>query len=83
MEKIELWIQKKEDIVLLIQGLNWIRQHNIANVKMYTETMQKVPEELRPKFDTLVEQADTHDRLMTLIVQLDKILETGKNGRTA
>lgn len=76
INKIELTIKKKEDIVLLMQGLNWIRQNSIKELALYLGIMDKVKEEDKKYFDIIEEKAEVHDRIMTLIAQLDIILET-------
>ena len=80
-KKIELIIQKEEDIVFLIQGLNWIRRDCIESTKkifQITEGMKK------PNSDKMLKAIDehvsSHDRLMSLIAQLDKHLEDKTKG---
>jgi hypothetical protein len=70
MKEIKLTIQKNEDIVLLTQGLNWIRQHNLNELSKETPLI-----EMDKRFNLIEERAETHDRLISIIVQLDTILE--------
>ena len=70
MKEIKLNIQKNEDIVLLMQGLNWIRQHNLNE---FSKEIPLIDRDQR--FNLIEERAETHDRLMSIIVQLDKLLE--------
>jgi hypothetical protein len=70
MKEINLKIQKNEDIVLLMQGLNWIRQHNLNE---FSKEIPLIDRDQR--FNLIEERAETHDRLMSIIVQLDKLLE--------
>lgn len=82
MQEIKLNIQGKEDIVMLQQGLNWIRQHILTDhVKLF---------ELREKYgekghkivdDTINDSIVTYDHIISMIAQLDKILE-GEDGKS-
>ena len=71
MKEIKLLIEKREDIVFLIQGLNWIRQHN------FKETIEEIrlTEKIEGSFINIEERVNINDRLMSMIAQLDKVLE--------
>ncbi|MFB5623309.1 MAG: hypothetical protein ACE5RP_00110 [Nitrosopumilus sp.] len=74
MRKIEIILQKEEDIVFLQQGLNWIRQHIIKELS----ELAKLSETLKDRRiieKTLDDHVESYDRIMTLISQLDKELE--------
>jgi len=68
MKTIKLQIQKREDIVFLLQGLNYIRLHNILETKKELDLNHD-------SFNSIEERAKINDRLMSIIAQLDKILE--------
>lgn len=76
MRQIKLLIQKEEDLVLLEQGLNWIRQHCIKSTKDIFELIEKLPKKHKNIFNKTIDaRVDTYDRLMSLIAQLDKEIE--------
>jgi len=78
MKEIKLTIQKNEDIVFLMQGLNWIRMHNTKELVKELEINEHLDKKKeKPIFKTLNERSEIHDRIMTLLAQLDNILENG------
>ena len=82
MREIKLFIQKEEDLVLLMQGINWIRQYSIKATHDLFVLMDKMDEEQKAIFKTTItEQVDTYDRLMILLAQLDNLLEKKKHSK--
>jgi len=72
MREIKLNIQKNEDLVLLMQGLNWVRLNCLQQTKNELELEDKTKGKIKCN---LLEHSNANDRLLSLIVQLDKLLE--------
>ena len=75
IKKIELLIEKKEDLVFLMQGLNTIRMHNVHETHQMLDILSQTTGKPKESFDSIIERASINDRLMSLVVQLDKYLE--------
>lgn len=79
MREIKLLIQREEDIVMLMQGINWIRQHNIQRTREYFDLMDKMPKKLQKNYSKVLgDHSKNHDCLMCLLAQLDDLLEKKK-----
>lgn len=76
MRVIKLIIQKEEDLVLLMQGINWVRQHCLESTKNIFDIADKMKGKSQETILKAVDNhVETHNRLMTLIAQLDDLLE--------
>lgn len=75
MREITLIIQK-EDILLLECAINWMREHNLKSMKELLDLKERLDN--KDIFKTTIQQKiDTYDRLMSLLVQLDNLIEKG------
>jgi hypothetical protein len=74
MREITLKIQKEEDILLLECAINWMREHNLKGMRDLLDIREKLNNnELFAS--TIKEKIDSYDRLMSLLAQLDMIVE--------
>lgn len=76
MREIKLTIQKNEDVILIMQGLNWIRKHIIDQMKLEISITDYLKNKgIDKDFVNFEEHSDANDRIMSMIAQLDKIVE--------
>ena len=75
MREIKLMIQKEEDILLLECAINWMREHNLKGFKEILDLQDRLGKDIKCFDSTIKNKIDTYDRLMSLLVQLDNLIE--------
>ena len=75
MREIKLMIQKEEDILLLECAINWMREHNQKGFKEILDLQDRLGKDVKCFDSTIKNKIDTYDRLMSLLVQLDNLIE--------
>jgi hypothetical protein len=78
MREIKLIIQKEEDILLLECAINWMRQANLKEFKEILDLKDRLGKNITCFDNTVMEKANNYDRLMSLLAQLDNIMEKKK-----
>jgi hypothetical protein len=77
MREIKLIIQKEEDILLLECAVNWMRERCLASTKEILDLNDRIDKMgMKTKFnETITMKVETYDRLMSLLAQLDNLIE--------
>ena len=77
MREIKIIIQKEEDILLLECAINWMRDSCLKSTKEILDLNDRLEKlNINSKFnETIMMKAETYDRLMSLLAQLDNLIE--------
>jgi hypothetical protein len=75
MREIKLIIQKEEDLLLLECAINWMRENNLKTMAEILNLKDKLGEKGKGFDKTIDMKIESYDRLMSLLAQLDNLIE--------